>query len=72
MAVVTGTIERAPLCIRLSCRVCQGTSVVWGEGVSLLDSHLTGQPMSAGREVDCPACDGSGRDLTPYWVGDVR
>jgi hypothetical protein len=55
--------------VNLGCPTCKGTGSGWDEGVSLLASVVTGQPIRPGGEVDCPDCDGTGRGEW-RWVGD--
>lgn len=53
--------------VTLGCPVCQGSGSAWDDGVPLLASVASGQPMRAGREVDCPTCAGAGR-FGRYWI----
>jgi hypothetical protein len=54
--------------VALTCPTCRDTGSVWDDGVSLLQSHATGEPMRGGREVDCPSCC-PGDTFGRHWIG---
>lgn len=61
--------ETMPGYIPVPCPTCGNSGTIWDDGVPLLQSVITGEPMRAGAEVDCPECEGDGRSGW-RWIGD--